>query len=425
MDKDNEYLSWKYELIEQHLQLVEYSKDLLCIQDNTNKITSSDLLLFSTMKNETFRLPYFLEYYRKLGVDHFIFVDNSSSDGMEDLLKSENDVSVYHSTKSYKDANFGMHWLNYLLKEYGTGHWCLTVDPDEFLIFPNMDTINLKSFTCKLDTINLKSFYAPLVDMYSDKSIETTIYEPGIDPLKVCPFFDNTGYAIEQYIPKYGVYTLRGGVRKRVFNQNNTSKSPALNKTPLIRWEEHFAYIHSTHVVLPRYLNIHDQKDLPIGALLHFKFIHQLKDKIETELHAKEHWNNSYEYKQYDKFLERKILLFDKQISERYNNWHILKRLDLRPQVHFNKNDVKISIDDSNTKELMSDINWYIQKMLSYEKETNQLKQNYKKQKKILVALQKAISCLVIVPFGKNPIKKYMTYKSLLKIYNQTKTEKL
>ena len=33
------------------------------------------------MRNEKIRLPFFLRYYRNLGVNHFLIVDNDSTDG--------------------------------------------------------------------------------------------------------------------------------------------------------------------------------------------------------------------------------------------------------------------------------------------------------------------------------------------------------
>ena len=53
------------------------------------------ILLFLTMRNERVRLPYFLEYYRKLGVDHFLIVDNGSDDGTREYLAEQPDVSLW------------------------------------------------------------------------------------------------------------------------------------------------------------------------------------------------------------------------------------------------------------------------------------------------------------------------------------------
>ena len=43
-------------------------------------LPDSAILAFTCVKDERERLDYFLTYYRKLGVAHFFFVDNNSSD---------------------------------------------------------------------------------------------------------------------------------------------------------------------------------------------------------------------------------------------------------------------------------------------------------------------------------------------------------
>ena len=83
----------------------------------------------SVVRNEKIRLPFFLEYYRKLGINHFLFVDNNSDDGSFEFLKEQADVSVWRTTTSYKRAGYGLDWSNYLLRKYTHDHWVLSVDP--------------------------------------------------------------------------------------------------------------------------------------------------------------------------------------------------------------------------------------------------------------------------------------------------------
>ena len=50
--------------------------ELKRVADRTSQIRPDDLLLFCTQRNEGVRLPYFLDYYREMGIGHFFFVDN-------------------------------------------------------------------------------------------------------------------------------------------------------------------------------------------------------------------------------------------------------------------------------------------------------------------------------------------------------------
>ena len=63
--------------------------------DRTAAIRPGDILAFVTVRNEAQRLPYFLEHHRRLGVDHFLIVDNDSDDGSRDWLAGQPDVSLW------------------------------------------------------------------------------------------------------------------------------------------------------------------------------------------------------------------------------------------------------------------------------------------------------------------------------------------
>lgn len=120
---------------------------LKLVADRTKKIRPGDILLFSTMRDEFVRLPFFLKYYRNLGVSHFIIVDNDSSDGGREYLAEQSDVSIWTTKSSYKRSKFGVDWLNWLQRKYGHGHWTLVVDPDELFIYPFCDTRPIRALT--------------------------------------------------------------------------------------------------------------------------------------------------------------------------------------------------------------------------------------------------------------------------------------
>jgi Glycosyl transferase family 2 len=120
-------------------------RELASVVDRTSLIRPEGILLFSTLRNEKIRLPYFLEYYRDLGVNHFLIVDNDSTDGSREYLEIQPDVSLWTTAHSYKRARFGVDWLNYLQMKYAHGHWALVVDPDEFFVYPFCDTRPLRA----------------------------------------------------------------------------------------------------------------------------------------------------------------------------------------------------------------------------------------------------------------------------------------
>ena len=298
-----------------------HGKDLTLVVDKTSRVREGDLLAFVTCRNEKVRIPYFLEFYRRIGVNHFFFIDNNSDDSLIEYLKGQSDCSAWHTEASYKASNFGVHWLNFLLNKYGVGHWCLTLDPDEFLVFPRCETRNLRELTEFMDSISQRSLFCVLVDMYSDRRVSETHYKSGQDPLDVARYFDNTGY-VQRENSSYGEVYVRGGPRRRVFFRENPLKAPALNKTPLVKWDVDHNYMSSTHLLAPRRANVpHPFEHASVtGCLLHFKFISLLAEKAFEEIGRKEHFDNSIEYRQYNAIISDSsdVLIYEK--STFYND---------------------------------------------------------------------------------------------------------
>jgi hypothetical protein len=300
------------------------------VSDRTRQICPGDVLLFSTLRDEYVRLPYFLQYYRDLGIAHFLIVDNDSSDGGSEYLARQPDVSLWTTRASYKRARFGVDWLNWLQSRYGHGHWTLVVDPDEFLVYPFCDTRPIRALTDWLDGSAVKSFGAMLLDMYPKGRLDAVPYRAGQDPLEIAAWFDPGNYMIEKN-RLYGNLWIQGGPRARVFFADNPRKAPALNKTPLVRWDRRYAYDSSTHMLLPRGLNLtYDEwgGEKASGILLHAKFLDTFGAKAEEELQRGQHYAGSVEYKAYAAHVRANPELWCKW-SEKYINWRQLEILGL------------------------------------------------------------------------------------------------
>lgn len=305
-------------------------RELKVVQDRTGQIKPGDILVFSTLRNEQVRLDYFLKYYREMGVNHFLIVDNGSDDGSREYLNGQEDVSLWTTNASYKRARFGVDWLNHLQSKFAHGHWSLVVDVDEFLVYPFCDTRPLRALTDWLDASSIKSFSAMLLDMYPKGPIDTFPYREGQDPFEIANWFDSGNYAISKN-SKFGNLWIQGGPRARAFFHDNPKRAPALNKIPLVKWDKDYAYVSSTHMVLPRGLNqVYDEwgGEKASGCLLHAKFLDTFSHKASEELSRKQHYAASHEYKAYHKHLKDNPDLWCKW-SEKYINWRQLEILGL------------------------------------------------------------------------------------------------
>lgn len=283
------------------IRAIRKRRELHPVARRTTAIGASDVLLFATLRNERIRLPYFLKYYRDLGVGHFLIVDNGSDDGSAEYLAAQSDVSLWSTTASYRKARFGQDWLNWLLLRHGTGHWCLTVDADEFLIYPFCDSRPIRALTDWLDTQGIRSMAAMQLDMYPQGPIDAQPYHEGQDPFEIACWFDSGNYMISKN-PEYGNLWIQGGPRARVYFSETPEQAPSLNKIPLVKWQRRFCYVSSTHILLPRGLNlVYDQSggERISGCLLHAKFLSTMPAKVQEELTRREHFAGSREYAAY------------------------------------------------------------------------------------------------------------------------------
>jgi Glycosyl transferase family 2 len=305
-----------------------HAYDLKLVQDNTGDIRADDVLLVCCLRNELTRLPFFLRYYRDLGVDHFLFVDNDSTDGFRDFIREYADCSVWHTRSSYLRSNFGMMWCNYLLSTYGSGHLCVTVDPDEFLVYPHMRTRNLRDLGLFLKDDERVSMHTLMLDAYGAGTLAETLYRSGDDPFEVCPYFDRDGY-----IQRQGVHDstwVLGGPRMRVHNRERPLRTPALNKMPVVWWQRSYAYRSSTHDGFPFQINrAHTPGQVSLtGCLFHFKLVSLLIDKASEEAVRKQHYADGQEYRSYRE-AGSEISFYQPGISVPYESPEQLIRLGL------------------------------------------------------------------------------------------------
>lgn len=305
-------------------------RQLSAVADRTAAIRPGAILGFSTVRNEAVRLPFFLDHHRKLGVDHFLIVDNDSTDGTREYLAAQPDVSLWHTTHSYRLSRFGVDWLTWLQMRHAHGHWCLTLDADEILIYPFHDTRPLPALTQWLDQQNRRSFGALMLDLYPKGRLGAQGYAPGDDPREILEWFDAGNY-MGQKQDRLESLWIQGGPRARLFFSEAPRRAPTMGKVPLVKWNRRHAYVTSTHSALPRRLNhVYDTAggEWASGVLLHTKFLPMIPEKSAEEKARGEHFANSALYDSYYDNLAADPDLWCAG-SSRYRGWRHLEALGL------------------------------------------------------------------------------------------------
>ncbi len=253
------------------------------------------LKLFAHLKDEGFRLPAFLDYYRALGVSEFYLIDNDSADDSRARLLAQDDVVTFATDKSFLDAQFGSYWINALMADHArAGDWCLYLDLDEFLVLPEIERNGLLPVLDRLDRAGDEALMAFMIDMYPETVRQGEAYDGVSFPLESSPYFDHD-YRVWQTVQcPYRVVT--GGAGERLFAK---TPNPNLTKVPLIRAGRGIQFISSTHWITPAKVSRLS------GALLHFKFIGGFRDNIRKDVRSKAVWEFNRNFTAYTETLNR------------------------------------------------------------------------------------------------------------------------
>lgn len=321
-------LRWRRRLL--LLRALRRRRDLTALADRSAAIRPGMILCFATLRDESLRLPHFLAHHRRLGVGHFLIVDNGSSDGTADLLRAAPDVSVWTTGASYRASRFGMDWVTWLMMRHGHGHWCLALDADESLIYPHWETRDLHALVHWLDRQGLPALPAMLLDLYPQGRVAAQPYAAGDDPVRALPYFDRGNYSV-QVQPLMRNLWIQGGPRTRALLADAPRQAPTLNKTPLVRWNRRFAWVNSTHALLPRRLNrvyAEDGGERISGILLHSKFLNAAVPRAADEKARGEHFGRPADFGMYWDRLSADPDLWC-TASTRLTGWRQLERLGL------------------------------------------------------------------------------------------------
>lgn len=285
----------------------------------------SEVRLFCIMRNESLRLPHFMNYYNKLKVDRFFMIDNNSLDNSVSIASSFNNVHIFNTTESYKNH---WYWMEYMLENFGRGHWCVVVDIDELMCFPHVDILSVHNMCQFLERSGDTALRALLLDIYSNQSVQNTHYVSGNNPIDSCPYFDTSYYEVTfPYFDRmrwkpFSSTHFAGGMRERVFGKSNPITS--LNKFPLFKYTPETYLGQGMHAI--NGAKISDMQ----GVVLHTKFLSDFIQEAQEESLREQHFNKAAYYKDFKyKFDNDPNLCLANSDSVSFQNFDQLVKLGL------------------------------------------------------------------------------------------------
>ena len=270
-----------------------------------------DLCAITVIRDEMWRVPFFLAYHRWIGVRHFIFIDNNSTDGLLDYLDKQTDITVFRANGNYANA-FGLDWIQSVIAHRPPETWNLILDTDELFVPPSLMRNGMQGLLAELELELASIAFAVMIDCYPARFPMTADeYQP--IPWKRAPYFDRGPY-IEWPTMRDAPKRFYHGVRERLFfpawkwrksmpkfvrRKAFRQTPPAITKALLVRNISAIRFKSIHHAIGATRSNL-------LCGLLHYKLDLDLSDKVLTALREKQHWDNSSEYKRYSKLFRRR-----------------------------------------------------------------------------------------------------------------------
>ena len=254
----------------------------------------NEIRLFAIFRNESLRLPHFIQYYNQLGVDRFFLVDNNSTDNSVDILSQKENIHVFCADETYVNH---WYWMEHLLETYGKNHWCVVVDIDELFSFPQAENLSIRDLVNYLEMEGKSAIRTFLLDMYPRFQIDSTNYSGG-NPLNFISYFDKAynqssfRFLDRQNFRDFTTIIFTGGMRERVFGKINPPH--ILSKIPLFKNIDGSYLVQGMHAI-----NGAKMSDIQ-GVVFHTKFLSDFIDEVKEEVKRGEHYGGAFYYKHFE-----------------------------------------------------------------------------------------------------------------------------
>jgi hypothetical protein len=208
----------------------------------TPDMAPDDVLAIVVVRNGSYYLDAFFDHYRSLGIRHFAFVDNGSTDDTIARIKAQPGTIIDQSTLplgQYEDLI-----RQYPAQTYGAGRWCLYVDMDEIFDFEGRAQIGLRGLIGYLQRQGATALVAQMLEMFPKAPLRDVAHLDYAQALREFSYFDISTLDKFDYhstdIPFHALLSANscptaavkfcfGGIRGKVFGENC-----CLTKHPLI-----------------------------------------------------------------------------------------------------------------------------------------------------------------------------------------------
>jgi len=289
--------------------------ELLTDAKKSEVLLQNELVVVAVERNEMTMLPHFLAHYRMLGVNCFIFVDNCSDDGSREYLYGQPDVVLYSADTEYKQSHFGVAWQQAVMGNLCLNKWVLIADADELLVYENCEKRPLADLVAEVEAEGADAIRVDMIDMYPFGDLNEADFTQSV-PFEAAPWFDQApitpwrlGSGWFSNSTSYVSHLRHRLLPNAVPHDFVSQKFALLRYRPWVRVSQ----------------GVHYAANLTVSSkscwFAHFKYHSGFKDKVLTEIHRGQHFNNAAEYRRYAALLTEGKGGFGKEsVSKRYES---------------------------------------------------------------------------------------------------------
>ena len=219
-----------------------FARALRHLHGPVDLIPEDEVLAIVLVRDGSYYLDAFLDYYRAMGIRHFAFIDNGSSDDTIARIMAEPGTILDQCAlplAGYEDLI-----RQYPAQTYGRNRWCLYIDMDERFDFEGREAIGLPGLLHYLRTTGATALVAQMLEMFPKAPLTETAHLGFAQAIECFEYFDIS--TVDKYdyhspeipfsalladngVPHRDIQFYFGGVRGKVFGENC-----CLTKHPLI-----------------------------------------------------------------------------------------------------------------------------------------------------------------------------------------------
>lgn len=289
-------------------------------------LNNNEPIIICAVKDDLIRIKKQVEHHRQIGIRHFVYIDNMSTDGTFEWLESQDDVSLFTVDEIYNSSRRNA-WSRQAADFFGYSRWYLFLDSDELFIYPGAEIKPITEYIDLLEKSKIKSTLTAMIDMYTNTSVFKGNSNQFAD--EYC-YFDLDSYSISR---RFWGWEIKGGPRKRLY-PSEKKESVLLTKYGLIKAEK--SDLIGSHNNYPFSLNF-DRKRA-IAFLLHYKFLPHDDKKYNEIIQTGNYAGGSKEYRKYMKAIEENpdlTFFYDKSV--RLNDSKDLLKLEITDKSFFHE----------------------------------------------------------------------------------------